>query len=61
MQTTEQQPQKWEIFDRIDRRVIGVYTDKRRARNRADRLDLEYGAIRYSVRPLGGWQALAQG
>lgn len=29
-----------------------TYAQRNRARNRADKLDLEYGAYRYSVKPV---------
>ena len=32
--------------------VGGVYTSRNRARARADRLDANYGAVRYIVRPV---------
>jgi hypothetical protein len=41
----------YEVVDRMTGRVVSrPYTDRNRARRRADRLDLEYGAIRYYVR-----------
>jgi hypothetical protein len=43
---------KYHIIDLKTRRVIAVYTDRRRAERRADFLDLEYGAIRYKVHPV---------
>ena len=46
-------PQFWAIWDNIGRNWASKpYSDRRRARGRADRLDLQYGAIRYSVRPV---------
>ena len=40
----------YQIIDRHTGRLVGTYTNKTRAYNRADKLDLEYGAVRYSVR-----------
>lgn len=46
--------EKYEVFDiRSKERVSGPYEDKRRARRAADKKDLQYGAIRYGVRPFG--------
>lgn len=39
-----------EIIDGQTQKLIGQYSSLRRAHRRADRLDLEYGAIRYHVR-----------
>ena len=50
---------KWEILDCQNQVVVGVFSNRTRARGKAERLNLEYGASRYSVRPVGGWQALA--
>ena len=33
-----------------DPRVIGEYASRTRARNKADKLDLDYGAYRYTVK-----------
>lgn len=49
-----QQPRTYVIVDRHTGATIGKpYTNARRARSRADKLDNEYGAYRYSVRPVG--------
>jgi hypothetical protein len=43
----------YEIIDnQTGLRVGGTYTNRRRARTRADKLDLAYGAYRYTVRPV---------
>lgn len=43
----------WIIWDLREQRQVGKsYGDRRRATRRADKLDLEYGAIRYQVRKL---------
>jgi hypothetical protein len=44
----------YELRDNQTRKVIGKYgpTQGKRARSRRDTLDLEYGAIRYSVIPV---------
>lgn len=47
----------WEIFDRKEKKVIGQpYSNRRRASTRVDKLDNEYGAYRYQVRPVGGFK-----
>jgi hypothetical protein len=41
----------YEIWDIKEKRRVGTpYKARQRARTRADKLDLEYGAIRYIVR-----------
>jgi lysophospholipase L1-like esterase len=35
-----------------DSYVVGTYSTRTRARNKADKLDNEYGAYRYSVKPI---------
>ena len=40
----------YEIVDRHTGEVVGVYKDGKRARTRRDKLDLAYGASRYTVR-----------
>lgn len=49
-----------ELVDHHTGRVLRTYgpteQDARRARRAADRLDLEYGAVRYIVRPVFGPQ-----
>lgn len=37
------------IIDTRTGGVVGMYLSSKRARNRADKLDFEYGAIRYRV------------
>jgi len=45
----------YRIIDiQTQRQVGGLYQTRQRAQRRADRLDLEYGAIRYSVRLVEG-------
>lgn len=41
---------KYQVIDRHTGQVVGTYASKQRARNRREALDLQYGAIRYSVR-----------
>lgn len=42
---------KYKVYDLITKTFIGKdYISKHRARNRADKLDLEYGAYRYIVK-----------
>lgn len=40
----------YQIIDRQTGRLVLTYSNKARAYNRADKLDLAYGAVRYSVR-----------
>jgi len=47
-------PTHYEIWDNRERQVVGRYSDRVRASRRADRLDNEYGAIRYIVRAVYG-------
>lgn len=47
--------QTYEIIDRLTGYRVGKpYKCRKRARTRADRLDNEYGAYRYSVRQTAG-------
>jgi hypothetical protein len=41
---------RYQIIDTHTNRVVGVYTNRIRAYRKADRLDSEYGAIRYAVK-----------
>lgn len=44
---------EYEIYDTKDKKVVSKpSTNRRRLANRADKLDLEYGAVRYVVRPV---------
>lgn len=47
-------PTKYEVVDCQTGKVVGTYTQRQRARNRADKMDMTYGAYRYSVRPVYG-------
>lgn len=40
----------YEVVDRQTGKVVGTYTNGKRARSRRDKLDLAYGACRYMVR-----------
>jgi hypothetical protein len=42
----------YQVIDRQTGKVVGTYTELKRARRRADRLDLIYGAIRYGVQAI---------
>jgi hypothetical protein len=42
----------YQVIDSQTNEVVGTYGTLRRARREADRLDLEYGAIRYRVRQM---------
>lgn len=49
----ESDGEQYEVFDRkTGERVGGPYATAKRARGVADKKDLEYGAIRYGVRPI---------
>jgi hypothetical protein len=52
----EARPAAYLVIDSRNGRTVGRYSDRRRARARADKLDLDYGAIRYRVRTL--WEAM---
>ena len=41
---------KYQVIDFKTGQVMGIYVSRRRARAKADKLDLEYGAYRYFVR-----------
>jgi hypothetical protein len=43
---------RYQVYDRKTGDVVGTYETRRRATRRADRLDNEYGAYRYGVRPV---------
>lgn len=40
----------YQVIDRQTQQVVGTFKSKQSARNKRDRLDLQYGAIRYMVR-----------
>lgn len=40
----------YQVIDRQTGAVVGTFKNKQVARNTRDRLDLQYGAVRYSVR-----------
>lgn len=42
----------FEIVDRHTGRVVSTYSNRIRASRKVDRLDNEYGAYRYFVRPI---------
>ena len=41
---------KYQVIDSQTQQVMGTFSSKTRAHHKADKLDLEYGAIRYFVR-----------
>lgn len=52
---------QYEVYDRqTGYKVGGPYATSKRARGVRDKKDLEYGAIRYGVRPVGGGATLAE-
>lgn len=58
----EAQPTKYQIIDRHTGLQVGAdYTDKKRARSRRERLDLEYGGYRYGVREVSSGRMLSSG
>lgn len=40
----------YQVIDTRTQQVVGTFKNKQSARNKRDRLDLAYGAVRYSVR-----------
>lgn len=40
---------KWQVIERGSNRIMGIYSTAKRARNKRDKLDLEYGAVKYYV------------
>lgn len=40
----------WYVYDNHTEAVMGKYQSAKRARTKANTLDLTYGAVRYSVR-----------
>ena len=44
----------YELIDTKTQKVIATYSyaQRNRARNKRDKLDLEYGAVRYIVKPI---------
>ena len=40
----------YQIIDRHTQAVVGTFKNKQAARNKRDRLDSAYGAVRYMVR-----------
>jgi len=55
-ETPEEAPaKKWEVYDPKTNKVVGgPYSSSSRARLARDKKDIEYGAIRYRVREIGG-------
>lgn len=52
--STEMKAVAYEVVDNQTRKVVGTFkpANRVRARRMADRKDMEYGAIRYIVRPV---------
>jgi hypothetical protein len=44
------QQQAYQVIDNRTGQVVGTFKNKNAARNKRDRLDMAYGAVRYSVR-----------
>ena len=40
----------YQVIDSRTQQVVGTFKNKQAARNKRDRLDLQHGAVRYSVR-----------
>lgn len=40
----------YQVIDTRTQTVVGTFKSKQAARNKRDRLDLAYGAVRYTVR-----------
>tara|TARA_Y100001937_G_scaffold13223_1_gene17281 strand:+ start:446 stop:610 length:165 start_codon:yes stop_codon:yes gene_type:complete len=47
---TNQTQIKYQVIFKLDQSVIGTYSTRKRASNKATKLDNEYGAYRYSVK-----------
>jgi len=45
---------KYVIIDRQTGKIVGEYTNRKIARNRADKLDNQYGGYRYLVKEVEG-------
>ena len=45
----EKEDTMYKIYDNIEKRVVKTYTNKTRARNKCAKLNLEYGATRYTM------------
>jgi hypothetical protein len=43
---------KYQVIDRQTGNVMGTYSSRTSASRKADKLDLEYGAIRYAVKAI---------
>jgi len=56
LQMTNQTKTKYQVIfygDSVtDSYIVGTYSTRMRARNKADKLDNEYGAYRYSVKAI---------
>ena len=48
----KQMATKYHLIDNQTKRLIKVFNNRAAASRKADKLDLEYGAIRYNVRPI---------
>jgi len=46
------QPVRYDIIDTRTQQVVKSATQRKRARTIADKLDSEYGAVRYIVKPI---------
>jgi hypothetical protein len=44
---------RYRVIDTHTNAIIGNYSTRQHASRRADKLDLEHGAIRYAVEPIG--------
>lgn len=49
---TAQAAERYDVVDCQTRKAIGSFKNRARARAMADRKDMEYGAVRYVVRPV---------
>ena len=48
---SEEPARKYVVYDRQTGKVVGEYSSARRARLARDKKDIQYGAVRYAVRP----------
>lgn len=56
--STEMRAVAYEVVDHHTRKVVGCFKSLVRATRMVDRKDNEYGAVRYSIRPV--WAEVSQ-
>jgi hypothetical protein len=48
----------YQVIDTRTQQVVGTFKNKQAARNKRDRLDAAYGAVRHTVREVAGSEPL---